>query len=85
MQTDIDPQRLGLRAGCAIIHEEHASGANRTRPALAPLLATIRSGETLVVIRLELLACLLNHLLQVIETLGARTRSPVARQSRRHH
>lgn len=30
-----NPQRVELRAaGCAIIHEEHASGADRARPAL---------------------------------------------------
>ena len=47
-EQTLDPQRLELRAaGCAVIHEEHASGADRTRPALARLLATIRPGETL--------------------------------------
>ena len=52
--------------------KEHASGADRTRPALARLLATIRPGETLVVVRLDRLARSLSHLLQVIETLEAK-------------
>lgn len=72
-EQTLDPQRMELRAaGCAVIHEEHASGADRTRPALARLLATIRPGETLVVVRLDRLARSLSHLLQVIETLEAR-------------
>jgi DNA invertase Pin-like site-specific DNA recombinase len=51
-------------AGCAIIHEEHASGADRGRPALARLLAAIRPGETLVVVRLDRLVRSLTHLMQ---------------------
>lgn len=41
-------------------------------PALARLLAAIRPGETLVVVRLDLPARSLAHLLQVIETLITR-------------
>jgi Resolvase, N terminal domain len=52
-----DPQRDKLRAtGCDTILEEQASGAERTRPVLARLLREIRSGETLVVVRLDRLA-----------------------------
>lgn len=73
LEQTLDPQLAELRqAGCALIHEEHASGADRTRPALARLLATIRPGDTLVVVRLDRLARSLSHLLQVIETLEAR-------------
>ena len=72
-EQTLDPQLVELRqAGCAFIHEEHASGGDRTRPALARLLAQIRSGDTLVVVRLDRLARSLAHLLQVIETLEAR-------------
>jgi DNA invertase Pin-like site-specific DNA recombinase len=40
-----DPQLDELRAaGCATIHEEHASGADRSRPVLARLLREIRAG-----------------------------------------
>ena len=56
-EQTLDPQRDELReAGCAAIHEEHASGADRARPALARLLAAIRPGDTLVVVRLDRLA-----------------------------
>ncbi|MDQ1902810.1 recombinase family protein [Paracoccus sp. WLY502] len=73
LEQTLDPQLVELRqAGCAFIHEEHASGADRTRPALARLLAQIRSGDTLVVVRLDRLARSLAHLLQVIEALEAR-------------
>lgn len=72
-EQTLDPQLEELReAGCASIHEEHASGADRSRPALARLLAQVRTGDTLVVVRLDRLARSLSHLLQVIETLEAR-------------
>ena len=49
-----DPQLDELRAaGCANVHEEHASGADRSRPVLARLLRDIQPGETLVVVRLD--------------------------------
>jgi hypothetical protein len=43
-------------AGCDTILEEHASGADRSRPVLARLLREIGPGETLVVVRLDRLA-----------------------------
>jgi hypothetical protein len=58
-------------AGCAIVLEEHASGADRSRPVLARLLREIRPGETLVVVRLDRLARSVSHLLAVIEQLEA--------------
>ena len=74
-----DPQLDELRAaGCNTVLEEHASGADRTRPVLARLLREIRSGETLVVVRLDRLARSVSHLLEVIERLeesGAHFRS----------
>ena len=67
-----DPQRDELRAaGCATVLEEHASGADRSRPVLARLLREIRAGETLVVVRLDRLARSVSHLLAVIEQLEA--------------
>jgi DNA invertase Pin-like site-specific DNA recombinase len=67
-----DPQRDELRAaGCHAILEEHASGADRSRPVLAGLLRDIRPGETLVVVRLDRLARSVSHLLAVIEQLEA--------------
>ena len=67
-----DPQLDELRAaGCETTLEEHASGADRTRPVLARLLREIRPGETLVVVRLDRLARSVSHLLTVIEQLEA--------------
>src|ERR1700704_2250314 len=67
-----DPQFDELRAaGCAMVLEEHASGADRSRPVLARLLHEIRPGETLVVVRLDRLARSVSHLLAVIEQLEA--------------
>ena len=68
-----DPQRDELgAAGCDTILEEHASGADRTRPVLARILRDIRPGETLVVVRLDRLARSVSHLLAVIEQLEAK-------------
>ena len=68
-----DPQRDELLAGgCATVHEEHASGADRSRPVLAQLLRDIRPGETLLVVRLDRLARSVSHLLAVIEKLEAK-------------
>jgi DNA invertase Pin-like site-specific DNA recombinase len=67
-----DPQLDELRAaGCTSILEEHASGADRSRPVLARLLRDIAAGETLVVVRLDRLARSVSHLLAVIEQLEA--------------
>jgi DNA invertase Pin-like site-specific DNA recombinase len=67
-----DPQLDELRAaGCETVREEHASGADRTRPVLARLLRDIHPGETLVVVRLDRLARSVSHLLAVIEQLEA--------------
>jgi len=68
-----DPQLDELRAaGCAHVLEEHASGADRSRPVLARLVHDIRPGETLVVVRLDRLARSVVHLLAVIEQLEAK-------------
>ena len=68
-----DPQLDELRAaGCHTVVEEHASGADRSRPVLARLLREIRSGETLTMVRLDRLARSVSHLLAVIEQLEAR-------------
>ena len=67
-----DPQLDELRAaGCMVLVEEHASGADRSRPVLGRLLREIRAGETLVVVRLDRLARSVSHLLAVIEQLEA--------------
>ena len=72
-------QAQALReAGCTEIHREQASGGDRSRPVLARLLARMRKGDTLVVVRIDRLARSLSHLLEVIEGLefkGAHFRS----------
>lgn len=71
-EQDTDPQLDELRtAGCTMVLEEHASGADRSRPVLARLLREIQPGETLVVVRLDRLARSVSHLLVVIEQLEA--------------
>ncbi|HKM62020.1 MAG TPA: recombinase family protein [Acidisphaera sp.] len=68
-----DPQTDELRtAGCTTVREEHASGADRSRPVLARLLRDIAAGDTLVVVRLDRLARSVSHLLAVIEQLAAK-------------
>jgi DNA invertase Pin-like site-specific DNA recombinase len=68
-----DPQARELRAaGCDTVHEEHASGADRSRPVLARLLRDIRPGDTLMVVRLDRLARSVAHLLAVIAALEAK-------------
>lgn len=65
---DLEPQLRQLReAGCTEIFEEKASGISRARPELARLLKQLRSGDTLVVARIDRLARSLSHLLTVIE------------------
>jgi len=67
------PQVQELRAGgCTEILEEQASGGSRTRPILARLMEQLRSGDTLVVVRIDRLARSLSHLLEVIERLEAK-------------
>ncbi|RJE78598.1 recombinase family protein [Paracoccus sp. JM45] len=66
----LQPQITALQvAGCDVIHQEHASGGDRDRPALARALAQISRGDTLVVPRIDRLARSLSHLLQLIEQL----------------
>lgn len=67
------PQAQALKAaGCAEIHEEHASGGDRARPVLGRVLDRVRKGDTLVVVRIDRLARSLSHLLEVIEKLEAK-------------
>ena len=65
-------------AGCTEIFEEHASGGDRSRRALARAMARCKVGDVLVVAKLDRLARSLGHLLEVIESLegkGAHFRS----------
>ncbi|PPB80721.1 DNA invertase Pin-like site-specific DNA recombinase [Albidovulum inexpectatum] len=68
-----DAQVAQLRAaGCTRVEIEHASGADRARPVLRQVLARIRPGDTLVVVRIDRLARSLSHLLQILERLERR-------------
>ena len=69
--TDAQTDELGA-AGCAVIYQEHGSGASRARPELARLMREIRRGDVLVVVRLDRLARSVSHLLAVIEDLEAK-------------
>ena len=60
------------QAGCTEIVQEYGSGADKHRPALARLLGSIASGDTLVVVRLDRLARSLMHLMQLLDTLTQR-------------
>jgi DNA invertase Pin-like site-specific DNA recombinase len=60
------------QAGCKSIHREHASGASRARPELKLALERCKSGDVLVVVRIDRLARSLSHLMEIIETLDAR-------------
>lgn len=56
-------------AGCDVIHEETASGIKHDRRVLNSLLAKMKKGDTLIVVRIDRLARSLPHLLQTIEDL----------------
>jgi DNA invertase Pin-like site-specific DNA recombinase len=69
----LDLQRDALReAGCIDIYEEHASGARATRPELAAALRTCRTGDTLVVWKLDRLGRNTRHLIEIAEDLAQR-------------
>lgn len=69
----LDPQLDALNAaGCDRIFAERASGALRARPELAAALDYIRTGDTLVVVKLDRLGRSLPHLIETITGLDKR-------------
>ena len=63
-------QRAALNgAGCQRIYEEKISGANRSRPELNRMLDQLRSGDVVVVSRLDRLARSTRDLLEIAEQL----------------
>jgi len=65
-----DPQILELRqAGCTTVATETGSGGSRKRPVLSRVLSDMKTGDVLVVVRIDRLARSLSHLLEVIEGL----------------
>ncbi len=68
LQTDALRQ-----SGCESIYEEHASGKNAERPELENCLKALRSGDTLVVWRLDRLGRNLADLVEIVNTLEAKS------------
>jgi hypothetical protein len=60
------------RAAVDVVFQEEASGANTARPVLAEALAALKSGDTLVVWRLDRLGRSLGHLIEVAGALRER-------------
>jgi DNA invertase Pin-like site-specific DNA recombinase len=78
-RVSTDEQNLGLQqdalqtAGCHRVYEDHGlSGTSRSRPGLDAALAGLRSGDVLVVWRLDRLGRSLSHLIGLIDDLAAR-------------
>ncbi len=72
-QQNVDMQVRELNAaGAERVWTEQMSGGRDDRPELAALLAYARSGDTVVVWRLDRLGRSLPHLLAVVEDLDAR-------------
>ena len=74
-RVSTDDQNLNLQrdalknAGCERIYEEKASGGKTDRAELTHLLENVRSGDTVVVWRLDRVGRSLKHLIAVIEQL----------------
>lgn len=67
---NLDLQKDALKlAGCDRIYEEKASGGNADRPELSRLLENMRSGDTLVVWRLDRVGRSIKHLIATVEQL----------------
>jgi DNA invertase Pin-like site-specific DNA recombinase len=67
---NLDLQRAALTgAGCTRIYEEKLSGASRNRPQLGRLLDHVRSGDVVVVHRLDRLARSTRDLLDIAESI----------------
>ena len=65
---NLDLQRAALReAGCTRVYEEKLSGSSRNRPELVRLLDHLRSGDVVVVNRLDRLARSTRDLLDIAE------------------
>jgi len=77
-RVSTDDQTLDLQldapraAGCETIYQEHASGASSTRPQLEECLKAVRSGDTLVVWRLDRLGRSLIDLVSIVNGLKCR-------------
>jgi DNA invertase Pin-like site-specific DNA recombinase len=69
---NLDLQRDALKqAGCERLYEEKESGGKVDRPELLRLIEVLRTGDTLVVWRLDRLGRSLKHLIETVEHLEA--------------
>ena len=77
-RVSTDDQNLALQrdaleqAGCQQIHEDKFSGAKAERPGLAAALSHARTGDTLVVWRLDRLSRSLKDLIEMVSLLESR-------------
>lgn len=70
-KTELQRDALS-RAGVTVLYEDHCSGAKTSRPRLDACLADLRSGDTLVIWRLDRLGRSLPHLLEAVADLDSR-------------
>ena len=70
-KADLQTDALGV-AGCEKVFTEKASGAQRDRPELKATLEYIRTGDTLVVWKLDRLARSIKQLIETVEDLEKR-------------
>jgi DNA invertase Pin-like site-specific DNA recombinase len=79
LDQQLDLQLRALKkAGCTKIWREKVSGMTRQRPELQRLLEQLRTGDTVVVWKLDRIARSTRHLLEMMDTIreaGARFRS----------
>src|SRR3954466_15274339 len=72
-EQTLDLQLDALRkVGCGKVYQETASGAKADRPVLEEVLGYLRTGDTLVVWRLDRLGRSLQHLIEVVAQLAER-------------
>ena len=65
------------RAGCERVFDDQASGARTDRPGLGEALAYLRTGDTLVVWKLDRLGRSMGHLIEKIGELAAQASGSV--------
>ena len=77
-RVSTDDQHLNLqhdalkKAGCDKVYSDQQSGATTERPGLSTVFDVLRSGDTLVIWRLDRLGRSLKHLIHLVEQLDKR-------------
>lgn len=73
LEQNLDLQKDALKkAGCEKTYTDHITGAKSSRPGLDECLAYARSGDTIVVWKLDRLGRSLKHLIEIVGALDAR-------------